>query len=724
MGSTRCGNDAKNVEVEPLAELGRSRKIKVMRRVKDVVFIAAILALATLVLGLPSERVESLHSDLELPVRYDGPSVVAFLDEPDVPGSTLLPQWLDCSRHRPEGDEPERLALLREQIAEILADYNIPGVGLALVDREGVIWSGGVGLADRETGVEMDGDTVFRVASISKTVIALALLRLVDQGRVALDARLAEIAPEIAMANRWAQSDPVTVAHLFEHTAGFDDMRFNEMFTSDGDMSLAEVLAINPRSRTSRWRPGSRQSYSNPGYTVAAYVIEKVAGEPFEDYIDREILRPAGMASASFRSTPELRDRMAQGYAGNRGGPVAYRRLYHRPAGELLASASELAQLVKLFLHRGAVAGQPLVSESSIVRMERSETNSLPIMGIEYGLGNYGDTSLPVITRGHDGGLPGFLSQYRYSAELGVGYVMLFNSTSPSVENAYAGIRRLLFQYLTEDRELPPPPSIEVPQSELEHYVGYYDLESSRHQILAFLDRVVYGAEIVMRAGQLHLKLGTGVDVVLIPTAPGRFRVPGHSGAAIAFDTLGDGTPIMVLGGLYYERGNETWGPIRQQAVGWSIWLMDVGVFGIIAWLPGWIWVMWRLRQRMPMPPGSLATLASLSFMIMMRIFDFGFSNGALGAMQPLSISLFVSSLLFPLLSVLAVVQSARWLMPGSNQARMFLDFVVDNAGFWSTIYQQGWRSNFYSVATSMACLAMALFFAFHGFIALRTWAW
>ena len=698
----------------------RSRKIQVMHRVKDVVFIAAVVAVAMLVLGRPSERIASLDSDSGLPSRFDGPAATAL---PALPGGSEAPGVRGIRTTDPP-DPPDPIAELREQIAKILTDYNIPGVGLALVDGEGVIWSGGVGLANRETGAKVDGDTVFRVASISKTVIALALLRLVDQGRVTLDARLADIAPEIIMANRWSESDPVTVAHLFEHTAGFDDMRFNEMFTSDDDLSLAEVLAINPRSRTSRWRPGSRHAYSNPGYTVAAYVIEKIAGEPFEDYIEREILRPAGMESASFRSSSQLRDRLAQGYSGNRSRPVSYRRLYHRPAGELLASASELAQLVQLFLRRGAVAGQPLVSEKAIARMERSETTSLPSMGIEYGLGNYGDTSLPVITRGHDGGLPGFVSQYRYSVDMGIGYVMLFNSTSPSVESAYFAVRRLLFQFLTEGRGLPPPPSIDVPQSELEHYVGYYDLESSRHQIVAFLDRVVYGAEAFIRAGKLHLKLGNGVDVVLIPTAPGRFRVPGHSGAAIAFDSLDDGTPIMVLGGLYYERGSELWGPIRQKVVGISIWLMDVGVFGIIAWLPGWIWVMLRVRQRMPLPPGSLATLASLCFMVMMRIFDFGFSNGALGAMQPLSISLFVSSLLFPLLSVLAVVQSIRWLTPGSQVQRSFLDLIVDKAGFWSTIYQQGWRSNFYSAATSLACLAMALFFAFHGFIALRTWAW
>lgn len=651
---------------------------------------------------------------------------------------------------------PGTIDELREQIAGILAEHEIPGVGLALIDRDGVRWAGGVGQARRasrsDAGRDVDADTVFRVGSISKTIIALAVLRLVDEGRLRLDTPVAEIAPEIAMDNPWAASAPVTVAHLLEHTAGFDDMRFNETFSpSHDDLPLAEVLALNPRSRTSRWRPGSRHAYSNPGYTVIGHIIEKVTGEPFEDFVSRAILRPMGMPTASFRLTPGLRERLAQGYGEPRGRAIPHQRIHHRPAGELMASPRELARLVELFLHRGRLpsterssrrsterssrrwAGEPverapLISPAALARMERSATTSLPVLDTAYGLGNYGDTSLPVITRGHDGGLPGFLSEYRYSTELGIGHVVLFNSTSESVSWAGFEIRQLLFQYLTGGREFPAPPAIELPESELRSYTGYYELQSARFEFFAFLDRVFLGASVSLHPSSsgsgLHLDLGNGVSAPLIAAGPGRFRLPGHSGPLVVFDSLDDGTPIMLLGGLYYEQGSSSWGPTRRVLFGAAIWLMDIGVFGIIWWLPGWLWVMWRIRHRIPMPPGSMASLASIAFFFMMRLFDVGFAGASLGVLGLASGLIFILSLVFPLLSVLAVPQSLRWMGPGSELDRAELDAIVDEAGFFTSIYQETWRSRFYSVATSIACLAVAGFFTYHGFIAVRTWAW
>src|SRR5207249_7289401 len=129
-----------------------------------------------------------------------------------------------------------------------------------------LIWAGGVGLADVAARHPVTAETHFRVGSISKSFVALALLQLVERGAISLDARVKDVAPELIIENRWESTRPVTVANLLEHTAGFDDMHFTEMYnrTDRPDIPLREVLALNPRSRRVRWPPGNRLSHLHP----------------------------------------------------------------------------------------------------------------------------------------------------------------------------------------------------------------------------------------------------------------------------------------------------------------------------------------------------------------------------------------------------------------------------------------------------------------------------
>ncbi|MFY0537695.1 serine hydrolase domain-containing protein [Nannocystis pusilla] len=206
-----------------------------------------------------------------------------------------------------EVEAPPTLEQLQARVAAVLAREGVPGVGLAVVDRNGVRWAGGVGVADLGTGEPVGPDTQFRVASITKSFVGLGVMRLVEQGRLDLGRPLREFMPDIALTNDWEASSPITLAHALEHTTGFDEMRFNEYFTADDATVPRDALAINPRSRVARWRPGSRSSYANPGYTLAGHAIELATGESYDTYLEREVLRPLGMPTARFRRTPNTR---------------------------------------------------------------------------------------------------------------------------------------------------------------------------------------------------------------------------------------------------------------------------------------------------------------------------------------------------------------------------------------------------------------------------------
>src|SRR5436190_7388969 len=115
-------------------------------------------------------------------------------------------------------------AELEARLGKILKDNNVPGMAAVIADRDGIVWTAGIGLADVAARTPATPDTLFRVASISKTFVALAVLKLTEEGRLDLDAPVKNLVPEVAFTNRWEANDPVRVVHLLEHTTGWDDV--------------------------------------------------------------------------------------------------------------------------------------------------------------------------------------------------------------------------------------------------------------------------------------------------------------------------------------------------------------------------------------------------------------------------------------------------------------------------------------------------------------------
>ena len=121
-----------------------------------------------------------------------------------------------CSRPKTisKPKPPENIEQLKKSVADILARDHVPGIGIALVTHDKVTWAGGVGKADLASGRDVDGDTMFRIGSITKGFVALSLLQLQEKGKVSLDAKVADLAPEVPIVNPWEQTDPVRIENL------------------------------------------------------------------------------------------------------------------------------------------------------------------------------------------------------------------------------------------------------------------------------------------------------------------------------------------------------------------------------------------------------------------------------------------------------------------------------------------------------------------------------
>src|SRR5438552_8722429 len=214
---------------------------------------------------------------------------------------------------------PKSVEELKKTMKDVLDKEHVPGAGIALIANGEVLWCGGIGQADIAANREVTCDTEFRVGSISKTFVALALLKLQDDGKINLYARVRDLAPEIPMTSPWAATNPVRVVNLLEHTAGFDDMSFSEVYNREDawNYPLLRVFQDHPGPQNVRWPPGTRFSYSNPGYGVAGYLIERASGQPFDQYIQENVMAPLGIARGDFRITEVYSPFLAQVYEDN-----------------------------------------------------------------------------------------------------------------------------------------------------------------------------------------------------------------------------------------------------------------------------------------------------------------------------------------------------------------------------------------------------------------------
>lgn len=445
---------------------------------------------------------------------------------------------------------------LRAQVQRVLDETGVPGAGLALVRANGIEWAGGVGFADRDAKTPVTADTHFRVGSISKTFVAMALVQMEGEGLVDLDEPLREIAPEIAVDNPWAATAPVRVIDLLQHTAGFDDMRFNEMYNlrDAPDLALAAVLRINPRSRRVRWAPGTRMSYSNPGYAVAGYVIEKLTNAPYDRYISEHIFEPLGMHTSSFQPPAEDEPGLARGYDSPGGPPVPWTPIYVRPAGSLHTSARELGAFVHMLLGWGEVGSTFVIDPEHLGNMERSRRTLAAEAGLRnaYGTGIVHMLRLPYPMLGHDGGIDGFLATYAYSPARDVGFVVLLNSTAAPA--AMARISSLVLRYLKRDVEPPAKPEAQVPAERLREYEGYYHSTLFRSQVQAGLSWLTSGVTMTVNGNRLTADPVFGSRFELIPVSDALFRREMEVDASRVFTTDPEGRMVLTGMGAYAER--------------------------------------------------------------------------------------------------------------------------------------------------------------------------
>ena len=370
---------------------------------------------------------------------------------------------------------PQSIAELQQEIEKVLRETGTPGAAVAIVSRENVEWVTGFGLADVATKKPATSQTLFRVGSISKGFIALAALKLQEEGKLTLNDTVAKWRPELTIKNPWESSDPIRLAHLLEHTSGLPDFRAPAWIHSDPKpVATDEALAFEPGNRYLRWRPGSRAAYSNYGSMIAAAVVEKAAGQRFEDYVRENFFIPLGMKTATHFRTPEAEEMMTTMYRRDGRDALPYWHLIYRPVGALNASANDMAVYLRFLLQRGSLDGRQVLKPSSIDRMEVPQTSPAAQAGvtIAYGLCSEAASTRGYEDHGHSGAMEGALAFMGYLPELGVGRAIMINTDD---SRTMTRIRRAVDDYLMRDvKPSETPIAAKVPEDLQRSLPGYY----------------------------------------------------------------------------------------------------------------------------------------------------------------------------------------------------------------------------------------------------------
>jgi CubicO group peptidase (beta-lactamase class C family) len=314
-------------------------------------------------------------------------------------------------------------------VSEIMAKDKIPGLSIALVDRDGILWTAGFGYTDYNRKTPVTTDTLFSIGSTSKTITAVAVMVAVQDGLLELDVPIIEYFPQFTVNSRFEENPhkKITLRHLLSHTSGI--ARYapvgNAREPSYGSLE-EKVLSIS--DTWLRHKVGEGHSYSNLGYELVAYVLQLRSGQPFAEYVEDKVFTPLNMPNCS--TDPEF----IRNHPNRAVGHVSYAKRIPLPAdvplfgsGGVYASAKEMARFVQFFLNGGKVDGQTVLDRSLITSMVTPSVRCK-----EYGLGveTYPNK---YVHFGHGGFGAGFMSTMFWLPEYGIGGVYLCNSENLSL---------------------------------------------------------------------------------------------------------------------------------------------------------------------------------------------------------------------------------------------------------------------------------------------------
>ncbi len=466
--------------------------------------------------ALPEQRRAPLHSPgrmftgLSLAFALTSVLLVPVLAAAQ-PASTVSkappPAFVDAQR-------TQRLAAAFPAIDELMRSFaersHVPGIAYGIVVDGALAHTGVVGYRQLSPRVRVDSASVFRIASMTKSFTAVAVLQLRDAGRLSLDDPVERYVPELASLRYPTSDSPrITIRQLLSHSGGFpEDNPWGDQQLAATDEEMTRLMSGGIPFSTA---PGTGYEYSNFGFAILGRVVANVSGMPYPRYVAQHVLQPLGMTSTTLQAAEVPPSRLAHGYRWQDETWLEEAQLpdgAFGPMGGMLTSISDLGRWVGFMLDawpaRDGAQDGPLSRASrremqQVVRYNGATasggaeggTITLSAGGYGYGLGVRQSCLFPTAVS-HSGGLPGFGSYMRWLPDYGVGIIALGNVTY----TPWGGVTEQAFELLArtgalEPRMTQPAPVLTARQQQVARLVTGWDdaLADSLAAMNLYLDR-------------------------------------------------------------------------------------------------------------------------------------------------------------------------------------------------------------------------------------------
>jgi CubicO group peptidase (beta-lactamase class C family) len=474
---------------------------------------------------------------------------------------------------------------------------DIAGAVVTVVKDGRILLAKGYGLADVATRRPVSGDaTLFRVGSVSKLFTWTAVLQLVEQGKLELDREVSAYLDFPLVAGRG-----ITLRHLLTHRPGYED-GYKDVFVTRAEDLRPLGLFLRTHEPTRIYEPGAVPAYSNYGAALAGYIVERVSGVPFDEYVRASILAPLGMSHSSFTQPlpGELAPLMASGYDAASKPPKPFEIVVPSPAGALSTSGEDMGRFMLAHLQDGRLGDARILSPETARLMHaraygfRDELNGMA-------LGFYEESRNGHRIIGHGGDTILFHSDLHLVPDAGFGFFVSYNSAGKGEVSP----RRALWQKVL-DRYFPWTPAAVSPlataKADAQAVLG--DYVSSRRTETGLLSATsLLGQVSVKDAGDglIEVELGrdpAGAFLKYEEVAPLIFQAV-HGQNRLAFSRLDGGRMILVpdMPIQILERSSGTKRPLFVVTL-LALWL---GVFGLTLVL--WpVAALVRRQLRVPAP--------------------------------------------------------------------------------------------------------------------------
>ena len=322
---------------------------------------------------------------------------------------------------------------------------NVQGMAIVFIENGQITWSRNYGYADQENAKKVTDETIFQIASSSKTVTGVAVMKLYENGLIDLDSSINNYLP-FKLMNPHFPGDEITVRMLLQHTSSLidDDQVLKSTYTiesglADSETTLEEFIRgyfleggqwYDAEKNFSKKTPGEAHSYSNAGFGLLGYLVEYVSGQPFNEYCNDNIFTPLGMESSGWLHAEIDPENLTVHY--DQGNPLKPYSFPSYPDGALKTTALDYAKFLIAIMNGGVYEGVRILEESTVKEMlpENREENLVWENDVlnEFLVINTNDQHI----QGHTGGDPGAFSVVYFNPENDRGVVLFVNST-PSV---------------------------------------------------------------------------------------------------------------------------------------------------------------------------------------------------------------------------------------------------------------------------------------------------